>query len=203
MLLDQDDLKQAREKSEQALALQRDLKRAIPLAGSLVQSGEISLEEGKPADSEKMANEALHELESTASPARAAEAYSLRALALLAQNKKNEARDDAKLAGTLAAKASDRNPKYDAALAVAQVDLAEGKFAEARKQLAPVLSRPSNSVSVPYLFQARLTLGEIGLKSGQADAARGQLTSLEKQAREEHFLLIARKAGTLLAASSH
>ncbi len=203
VLLDQDDLRQAREKGEQALALRRDLKRAIPLAGSLVQSGEISLEEGKAADSEKMANEALRELESTASPARSAEAYSLRALALLAQNKKNEARDDAQQAGTLAAKASDRNPKYDAALAVAQVDLAEGKFAESRKQLAPILSRPSNSVSVPYLFQARLTLGEIGLKSDQAAVARAQLTSLEKQAREEHFLLIARKAGALLTASSH
>ena len=114
-----------------------------------------------------------------------------------------EARDDAQQAGTLAAKASDRNPKYDAALAAAQVDLAEGKFAESRKQLAPILSRPSNSVSVPYLFQARLMTGEIGLKSGQTDAARAQLTSLEKQAREEHFFLIARKAGALLAASSH
>ncbi|MGB7599215.1 MAG: protein kinase [Candidatus Sulfotelmatobacter sp.] len=203
VLLDQDDLKQAREKSEQAFALQRDLKRAIPLAGSLVQSGEISLEEGKPADAEKMANEALHALESTASPAHAAEAYSLRALALLAQNKNDEARDDAQQAGTLAAKASDRNPKYDAALAVARVDLAEEKFAQSRKQLALILSRPSNTVSVPYLFQARLTLGEIGLKSGQADAVRAQLGSLAKQAREEHFFLMARKAEALLTPSSH
>ena len=150
-----------------------------------------------------MASEALHELESTASPARAAEAYSLRALALLAQNRKDEARDDAQRAGTLAAKASDRNPKYDAALAMAQVDLAEGTFADARKQLAPILSRSTDSVSVPYLLQARLTLGELGLKSGQAAAARVQITSLEKQAREKQFLLMARKAGALLTPSWH
>jgi hypothetical protein len=196
-------LKQAREKSDQALALRKDLKRALPLSGSLLQSGEISLEEGKPSEAETLAGDALHQLGATASPARSAEAHSVRALALLAENKRAEARDAAQQAAAFAAKASDRNPQYDAALAVARVYLASGKFAESRKQLAPILSQPSKAVSVPYLFEARLTLGEIGLKSGQAAIARAQLTSLEKQAREKHFLLIARKAKALLTASSH
>ena len=125
------------------------------------------------------------------------------ALALMAENKQSEARAAAQQATAFAAKASDRNPKYDAALAAARVDLAEKKFAESRKQLAPILSKPSKSVSVPYWFEARLTLGEIGLKSGQTAAARAQLTSLEKEAREKNFLLIARKAQTLLAPSVH
>src|ERR1700730_13592185 len=58
--------------------------------------------------------------------------------------------------------------------------------------------RPSSlSRARPSLFEARLTLGEIGLKSVQAAIARAQLTSLERQAREKHFLLVARKAKAL------
>ena len=203
VLIAQDDLKQAREKSEQALALRRELKRAVALSGSLIQAAEISLEEGKPSDSEKLAGDALHELDATSPPARGAEANSMLALALLAENKQPEAREAAEQAMTFAAKAADRDPKYKAALAGARVDLAAGKFAEARKQIAPMLSQPSKAVSVPYLLEARLAQGEIDLKSGQTAAARAQLTSLEKEAREKKFLLIARKAATLLAPSPH
>jgi hypothetical protein len=53
------------------------------------------------------------------------------------------------------------------------------------------------------LLEARLAQGEIGLKSGQTAASRAQLASLEKETREKKFLLIARKAATLLAPSPH
>ena len=122
---------------------------------------------------------------------------------MLAENKPSEAREAAQQATAFAAQASDRNPKYDAALAVARVDLAGGNLAQARKQLASILAQPSQAISVPYLFEARLTLAEIGLKSGQVAVARAQVRSLETQARERHFLLIARKAGALLTPSSH
>ncbi len=125
------------------------------------------------------------------------------ALALLAQNKQSEARDASQQAETFAAKASDSNPKYDAVLAAAHVDLAAKQFAESRKRLAPILSQPSKAVSAPYWFEAHLTLGEIGLKSGQTETARTQLASLEKEARDKKFLLIARKAEELLAPAPH
>jgi len=203
VLIEEDDLKLAGEKSDQALAIRRDLKRPLPLSGSLLQAAEISLEEGKAADSEKFAGDALHQLEGTSFPARSAEVHSLMALALLAQDKQSEARDAAQQATTFAAKASDRNPKYDAALAAAHVDLAAKQFAESRKQLAPILSQPSKAVSAPYWLEAHLTLGEIGLKSGQAATARTQLASLEKEARDKKFLRIARKAEELLAPAPH
>ncbi len=203
VLIAEDDLKQASEKSDQALALRRDLKRPLPLSGSLLQAGEISLEEDKPADSEKFASDALRQLEGRSFPARSAEAHSLMALALLAQDKQSAAQDAAQQAATFAAKASDVNPKYDAALAAARVDLAGKKFAESRKRLAPILSQPSKAVSAPYWFEAHLTLGEIALKSGQTAAARTQLASLEKEARDKKFLRIARKAAALLAPPPH
>jgi serine/threonine protein kinase/tetratricopeptide (TPR) repeat protein len=203
VLIEEDDLKLASEKSDQALALRRDLKRPLPLSGSLLQAAEISLEEGKLADSEKFAGDAWHQLEGTSYPARSAEVQSLMALALLAQNKQSEARDAAQQAATFAAKASDSNPKYDAMLAAARVDLAAKQFAESRKRLAPIVSQPSKAVSAPYWFEARLTLGEIGLKSGQTGTARTQLASLEKEARDKKFLRIARKAEELLAPAPH
>jgi lipopolysaccharide biosynthesis regulator YciM len=201
-LIAQDDLKQAHENSDQALALRRDLKRPVALSGSLIQAAEIALEEGKPSDSEKLAGDALHQMDEKSPPARPAEAYSVLALALLAENKQPEARVAAQQAMTFAGKAADRDPKYGASLAATRVDMAEGKFAEARKKLAPVLSQPSKAVSMPYLLEAKLALGEIELKSGQTAAGRAQLASLEKQAREKNFLLIARKATALLTAQS-
>ena len=203
VLLTQDDLKQAREKSEQALTIRRGLKRAVALSGSLIQLAAISLEEGKPSDSEKLAGDALHELDATAPPARPAEAYSVKALALLAENKQPEAREAAEQAAAFAAKAADLDPRYEAALAGARVNLAAGKFSDARMQIAPMLAQPSKAIHVPYLMEARLAQGEIGLKSGQTAASRAQLTSLEKETREKKFLLIARKAATLLAPSPH
>jgi tetratricopeptide (TPR) repeat protein/TolB-like protein len=202
-LIAQDDLKQAHEKSEQALALRRDLKRPVALSGSLIQAAEIALEEGNPSDSEKLAGDALHQMDEKSPPAQPAEAYSVLALALLAERKQPEAREAAQQAMTFADKAADRDPKYGASLAATRVELAEGRFAEARKKLAPVLSQPSKVVSVPYLLEARLALGEIELKSGQTAAARAQLASLEKQAREKSFRLIARKATALLTPQSH
>ncbi len=202
-LIAQDDLKQAHENSDQALALRRDLKRPVALSGSLIQAAEIALEEGKPSESEKLAGDALQQMDASSPPARGAEVYSVLALALLAENKQPEAREAAQQAMTFAGKAADRDPKYGASLAATRVDMAEGKLAEARKQLAPVLSQPSKAVSMPYLLEARLTLGEIELKSGQTAAGRAQLASLEKQAREKNFLLIARKATALLTPPSH
>lgn len=203
VLVAQDDLKQAHEKSDQALALRKDLKRPVALSGSLIQASQIALEEGKPSDSEKLVGDALHQLDATSPPERGAEANSILALALLAENKQPEARDAAQQAMTFAGKAADRDPKYIAALAATRVEMAAGKFADARKKLAPVLAQPSKAVSVPYLLEARLALGEIELKSGQTAAGRAQLTSLEKQAREKNFLLIARKATALLSSLSH
>jgi serine/threonine protein kinase/Tfp pilus assembly protein PilF len=203
VLIPQDDLKQASEKCEQALAMRRDLKRALSLSGSLIQAAEIALEQGKAADSEKLAQDALHIIDASSPPARGAEANSILALVLLAENKQPEARSAAEQALSFAGKAADRDPKYGAALAATRVEMAAERFAEARKKLAPVLAQPSKAVSVPYLLEARLAQGEIELKSGQAAAGRAQLAALEKQAREKNFLLIARKTAALLAAPSH
>jgi hypothetical protein len=83
------------------------------------------------------------------------------------------------------------------------VDAAAGRLAESRKQLAPILSQSGKSANIPYLFEARLTACEIAVRSGQDAIAHVQLASLEKQAREKNFLLIARKAATLYTPQSH
>ena len=43
-------------------------------------------------------------------------------------------------------------------------------------------------------FEARLALGEIEMKSGNRDASRATLRTLERDARAKGFLLVARKA---------
>jgi eukaryotic-like serine/threonine-protein kinase len=203
VFLDQDDLQQAREKTEQALVLNKGLGRPLGLAGSLTQVAALSLEDGRPADAEKSAAEALHQLDGTAYSDELSAADSVMALALLAEGKQTEAQAAAQRALTLSAKGSDRGAKFDAALAAAHVDAAAGRLAESRKQLAPILSQSGKSANIPYLFEARLTACEIAVRSGQDAIAHVQLASLEKQAREKNFLLIARKAATLYTPQSH
>jgi hypothetical protein len=75
--------------------------------------------------------------------------------------------------------------------------MAEGKFAEAKSKLTSVLAQANKSGYLPYVFDVRLALAEIALKSGPAATAKAQLTSLQNDARAKGYLLIARKAREL------
>jgi DNA-binding winged helix-turn-helix (wHTH) protein/tetratricopeptide (TPR) repeat protein len=199
VLLDQDDLKSAREKAEQALTLRKELKENVLVATCLIQIARLSLEEGQSTDAENSASESVRQLKDAHAPELSASAYSVLALAQVANGKPADAQSSARFAASLAAKTSNRTTQFDAAIAGARVGAALGRFAEARKELAPVLSQASKFGYALYLFEARLTQGQIALKSGPVTTAIAQLTALEKDARAKGFLLIARKAATATA----
>ena len=67
-------------------------------------------------------------------------------------------------------------------------------FSEARKSLEAVIAETTRRGFVVYEFEARLALGEIEMKSGQATSGRARLAALEKQAAAMGFGLATRKA---------
>jgi thioredoxin-like negative regulator of GroEL len=87
-------------------------------------------------------------------------------------------------------------------LAAARVDTTTEKFADARSKITPVLTQASKSGNFLFVFDARLALAEVALKSGQVAAGRAQLSALEKDARAKGFLLVARKARELAGSQS-
>jgi ATP/maltotriose-dependent transcriptional regulator MalT len=125
-----------------------------------------------------------------------AQSDALLAKVLLQQGKIKDAQDAADRAVVLAQKL-DRTSRFEAAIAAARVDMGAGKFAEAKNKLAPVLAQATEKGYLLYVFDARLALGEVALKSRQTGAARAQLAALEKDARAKGFLLTARKAAAL------
>jgi hypothetical protein len=95
---------------------------------------------------------------------------------------------------SLAKKAANRPPVFDAALATARCLAAAGKAAQAISTLDGVLAETKRFGYIPYEYEARLALGQTEIKSGKVEAGRGRLKALEKEARDRDFILIANKA---------
>jgi ATP/maltotriose-dependent transcriptional regulator MalT len=94
-----------------ALALAREISDPTLAADSLVLLAQASLEEGKAADAEQSAGEAVHQLENEKSPEESSLAYSTLARAFLAEGQLADAQNAAHHAEEFAAKASNRPPK--------------------------------------------------------------------------------------------
>jgi predicted negative regulator of RcsB-dependent stress response len=97
-------------------------------------------------------------------------------------------------ATTLALQANDRNLKLMIAIAKARIDAASGKIDDAMKGLAAVERDAHAAGLVAIEFEARLALGEVERKAGQAAKARATLNAIAQEAKGKGFNLIAAKA---------
>jgi DNA-binding winged helix-turn-helix (wHTH) protein/tetratricopeptide (TPR) repeat protein len=197
LLLRQDALQAGQAKAEEALKIYRELSEGDRIGESLTAIALVQLERGQLAEAEHSISEATHQLEGSKSPQSLARAYSVLALTLTAKDHGTEAQAAALKAVALAGKASNRPPKFEAALAAGDANAVVGRLTESHKLQAEVLAEASKLGYEPYVLQARLALGRQSLKSGDGASGRTQLASLEKEARGKGFLLIARKAAAL------
>ncbi|HSS99983.1 MAG TPA: tetratricopeptide repeat protein [Terriglobales bacterium] len=196
-----DDLKNAQEKAEQSLAIRKEIGDQVETAYTWGKLALIYMEQGHLPEAEKFASDAVHQLENADVPENLATANSILTFVLLREGKSTDAQIASQRAIVGAAKTTERATKFSVALAAARVDIAMRKFTDAKNKIAPVLAQAGKVGNIPFIFDARLAMGEIALKSGQLNAAHKQLTALEKDARSKGFLLIARQAGTLNTAS--
>jgi tetratricopeptide (TPR) repeat protein len=190
----QGDLAAARQRHEEALAIRKAIGEKASAAESLLALAGLALEEGRPVDAETSARKAVDEFRAEKLRDDEIMARATLARALLLQHKDVEAGREIGFAADLAGGSPSREVHMRYAISAAKVRAATGGVAEAAKILEATLAEAMKYGYFGCQLEARLGLGEIEIKSGQATAGRARLEALEEDAKARGFLLIARKA---------
>jgi hypothetical protein len=115
---------------------------------------------------------------------------------LFAQGKPSEATAAIHHAANLVTANTSFPVQFEVSLAAARIQAASGSggLADARKKLQSTLAEAARHGYVRYVYETRLAMGELGLKSGNAAESRARLQALGNEAAAKGFGLIARKA---------
>jgi serine/threonine protein kinase/tetratricopeptide (TPR) repeat protein len=194
ILLRQGDLAAARQKAEQCLAIRREIGEKATAAESMLMLAQIAMEERRFSDAEASTRQATDEFRAEKIQEDELQARALLARALQAQGKNGEARKQLEAASAIASRSLVPESRLNYTIAAALVHGAAGASAEASKSLEAAIAEASKLGYIGYQFDARLALGQLELKSGNAAAGRARLASLENEARAKGYLLIARQA---------
>jgi hypothetical protein len=195
VLLEENRLPEARTKLEDSLKIRKEIGNPEMVGDSLLALAQLTLEEGRPAEAEKLARDAAADFATVKSLEDEAVIDATLVRALLAQQKLADARVVSDHA--LSLKTNGSQPQFESILAAAGVHAASGKSAEAGKKLNEVMVKAEKLNFVGYEFSARLQLDTIQIKSGQFEAARKDIESLERDTKAKDYFLIARKAAEL------
>ena len=195
------DLAQARQKSQQAADIRRDLGEQLNSAVSQTQLANIALEEDQAAESEGLIRTALAEFEKEKLSDNQAVAQALLTLIMLKQGRVDDALKTADRAVSLSRQSGDRQARFNSELANAKALAASGKSADGLNRLQAVLTEAKKYGYLNYEYQARLALGDVEIKAGKTAAGRSRLTALNQDATQSGFLLVARKAERILGHS--
>jgi tetratricopeptide (TPR) repeat protein/class 3 adenylate cyclase len=198
LLLAQDDLKGAREKYQEGLNINNEIGDKVDIASFQVTLANITIEQGDPASAETLLHPAISEFRAEEAVDEEIGAHAVLAQALLLTGKTVNAKKEAESTKALLSKTQNPTSQWEMSLVDGRIQSALGNSAAAKKTLLAVLSEADKLGFVPYSFEARLALGEVEMKSPDADAGRARLQALEKDARAKGFLLIARKATAAL-----
>ena len=116
-------------------------------------------------------------------------------MALVAVGKVVEAQNEIDSVAEFVAKSQSRSRRLEYEVVAARVLVASGHATEVKKRLDAVRAEATKYGFVGSELEARLTLGEIAMRSGGLSAGGASLAELEQDARARGFLLIAHKAG--------
>jgi DNA-binding winged helix-turn-helix (wHTH) protein/tetratricopeptide (TPR) repeat protein len=199
VLAGQGDLAAARKSHEKALSIRESIGEST--ADSRLALAALSLDEGRPEDSEANARAAAEEFRTKRIVDKEAHAETVVARSLLAEGKLARANESIAHATALAGRIKDpalRLPvEIEVGIAAARIRAASGKRrdqAEAMDSLRLRLTEATRNHLLELQFEAALALGELEIESAKTSAGRARLQALEKDATARGFLLIARKA---------
>jgi DNA-binding winged helix-turn-helix (wHTH) protein/tetratricopeptide (TPR) repeat protein len=192
--MDRGDLAQSRASYESALTFRKQIGERQTTGESQVQLARLAVEEGRATAGENILRqwkEQFH-LEQQADD----ELLSSIGLseALLAQGKQAEARREVEGSRDLAAKSQNLFDRLQYDVASARVLLSSDHPEKAKAVLEGALRDARAHGFVGIEFEAMLGVADLEKRSGHADLAREQLTTLQRAARERGFMLVARKA---------
>jgi len=190
-------LDQAREKYQQALAIQNENGAQSDVEETRLSVAELSIEEGQTDAATALAYSARKLFRNQGPIEEEVWADAVLARALLAQGKRQEARNELESATGLVAKVQNPEIRIKFAIVAASVRAASAALADksalSRSFEAP-LSEAGKYGYVPYEFEARLALGEYEIRSGQVAEGRSRLAALERDAKAAGFGLLALQA---------
>ncbi len=197
------DLAGARKLQEESLDTLKQLGKTRDIGRLQRELAETLLEEGRSAESVRMARNAVAASEVAREPQTGSEAHAVLAEGLLAQDEVSEAKREIDRA--LLHTEGVWWERMKISLIAARVRAASGPRADvarATSDLRAILEEARKKSAPEIQFEARLALGEIELASGNREAGRAELAALEKDARAKGLSLIARKASAALAKHS-
>lgn len=164
------------------------------VAESLMALAELALDEGRAAESERLAREALTEFERESARPNAAQARALLARALLAQNRNDEAEEAVSRARALIETTEYRLIRSRVAIEWARIRAEAFQPGPAVRALEAVRKDAKACGCQVLDMEARLAQGEIELRLGDAGFARQHLADLAEEAARRGLELIARRA---------
>jgi len=188
-------LDQARAYYEEALSIWTEIGNQGDMAESRMQLAALTIEEGRAAEAESAVRRARQVFQQVKWSEDEIRANVVLARALLAEGKPAEALKELDLAG--GKKLENEDIRLRLILTSALVRASSGTLADlsaAEKILDAMLKEAKDRGFAGYVFEARLALGQIEMKSGHAIYGRARLTALDKDARGKGFVLIADKA---------
>jgi tetratricopeptide (TPR) repeat protein len=188
------DLAAGQKNCQEGLASMKQLGNPGGIAQGHQALADLALEQGHPEESEALSRQAADEYHVQKRPDEQALAQATLAESLLAQGKVAPAREAIDHALERMGKSEDRNFRLRVNLAAARVRAAEGDPATAMTSLQATLAEARKYGFLVRQFDARLSLGQMEMKSGRTAAGRSHLGLLEKDAKARGFLLIAHKA---------
>jgi tetratricopeptide (TPR) repeat protein len=199
LLLYEGDIPGARKAFEDALAIRTQLAEKGTATQDSLSLARLMLEEGHPEEALITARETAADFHTQNQIDYEAAAHTLAALCLLQSGKLAGAKVEIRQAEKLV-KADDHVAHLPVEIAGARIATASGDSADSRKILGEALAEATKANLLYFQYDARLALGELEIKSGNMAAGRARLATLEKDAKGKGFLLIARKAATVLKA---
>jgi len=200
LLVQKADFAGARKMYEQTLANRTSASDKLGIAETQMNLAELGLEEGRsPSEQEATIRQTVEVFQEEKARDDEIQLWCLLSRALLAEGKGAEAKKSAQRARGLAAKSQNPYIRWMAAIAAARIEAAakdshSTTAAVARKELNLVITQAHKLGYKGTELEARLTLGELEIKTGHAEVGRQHLAAVEKDATAAGFALIAHKA---------
>jgi len=197
VLTAQGDLGSARKRHEEALAIRSELGEMDSAAESRLALAKLSLEEGHSAGAEELARKAAEEFQTERLADSEALAEAVIAQSLLEQEQLSEATKLIVPAAAAAARSQNQSVRLSVAITAARISAASGERqaqTDALKSLRQSLASAAKGHLTGIEFEASLALGQTEVQFGRPGVGYQRLARLAKEAGDQGFGLIARKA---------
>jgi tetratricopeptide (TPR) repeat protein/DNA-binding winged helix-turn-helix (wHTH) protein len=193
------DLKRAREKYEEALRLRTEMNEKGAVAETQLGIARLELQEERLEEAVAKARQAAAEFQREKEEEEEAAATIVLADCLLRQGKSSEAQSAMERVRELTPKIEDRDTRLFVAITAARLRGLTGNTGDALTELRSELAEARRFGYLGYEFQARLALGEIGMREGKVSEGHAALKALKADAAAKRFGSIVNEAALIMA----